>query len=83
MPQTVPVPVTILMAVNAACFAGFAFLFDRARWLNVLAVLFLLGNLILTITDQMGVYDWIVLVLNILTLAAWFYQNKRQKNSVR
>ncbi len=83
MPQTVPLPVTILMGVNAVCFTGFAFLFDRARWLNILALLFLLGNLILTVTDQMGVYDWIALALNLLTLAAWFYQNKQRGNATR
>lgn len=76
--QDVPALVTILMALNAICFAGFAFLFDRSRWLNVLAAPFLLGNLILTITDQMGIYDWIVLILNLTTMVFWIYLYKRR-----
>jgi len=36
--------------------------------LKILTLAFLLVNLVLTVTDQMGVYDWLALGLNIVSL---------------
>jgi hypothetical protein len=59
---------TMLLGLNGLLYLAVALAFDRARWLKILAVLFLAGNTILTITDQMGVYDNYILALDLVSL---------------
>lgn len=71
--QAVPVVVLFLMAVmmliNAAVFmvSGYG-LGKRNRWLYYLGLAVVSVNLVLTVTDQVGFYDWIVLVINVVLL---------------
>ena len=63
------VVLALLMVANGIAFAVLGCLLKR-RWLplKILTVSFLLINLVLTVTDQMGVYDWLVLGLNVISL---------------
>ena len=57
----------VFMVGNAAGMALFAvFIGKRNRWLYFSAVAFLLLNIILTVTDQVGIWDWVTLVIDIL-----------------
>ena len=73
--------ISALMILDAIAFITIAFLYDKARWLKFITALFLAGNLVLTVTDQMGLADYIVLVLNIISiiLLVWVFiqQSKR------
>jgi len=60
----------ILMMANGLCFGFFAFVCKaKSRLLKWLLYVFVGANIILTLTDQMGLYDWIVLVLYIILIA--------------
>ena len=60
----------ILMMANGLCFGFFAFVCKaKSRLLKWLIYVFVGANIILTLTDQMGLYDWIVLVLYIILIA--------------
>ena len=75
--------ICILMITNGICFFILAFLIDSKKIFKISIFLFLLINLILTITDQMGFYDYMVLVLNILSLSSFFiyaYKNMISNN---
>ena len=62
----------MLMLGDAIAFGVFAFLHKNKRIItNILILLFLSANVILTFTDQMGVMDYAVLVLNIVAIAAY------------
>jgi hypothetical protein len=80
-PLQVSVPVSLLMALNGLLFIGFAFLFDKTRWLKTLALLFLFGNLVLTVTDQMGLLDYIVLACNMVCIAVLIVFKRKPKGS--
>lgn len=59
-----PETITLLMFLNASFFIVFAFLYRKTRLLNVLAGVFLAGNLILSLTDQTGALDILVFALD-------------------
>lgn len=69
-----------LMVVNGICFFVLSLLLDSSKIFRIGIFLFLLINLILTFTDQMGVYDYLVLVLNIISLTAFFIYIAKQRN---
>ncbi len=62
---TMDAVLAVLMLADGVAFAVLACLLKK-RWLllKIATLSFLLVNLALTVTDQMGVYDWIVLALN-------------------
>lgn len=61
--------IAILMVLNGFCFAVFAYLArKKTRFIYILLLLFLTVNTILTITDQTGIFDWIILFLNLITV---------------
>ncbi len=62
--------VAILLGLNGILYLSFALVFDRARWLKVVTFLFLAGNTVLTVTDQMGAYDYCILAFNLVSVAA-------------
>jgi hypothetical protein len=65
--------VAILMFANAALYlwAGWGIGRQRVRFYN-LGIALLAVNLLLTITDQMGIYDWITLVIDLAALILLF-----------
>jgi len=59
----------IMMLGNSVLFALFIFLINKKKlYIFIVLVIFLLINTILTVTDQMGIYDWIVLSMNLVAL---------------
>jgi hypothetical protein len=55
----------VLMFVNAIFFLGIGWgLGKQARFFFYLALLFLAGNILLTVTDEFGVLDFITLVVD-------------------
>jgi len=60
-----------LMLLNGVLFILFALFFRKALWLKILTILFLAGNVALTVTDQMGFLDYLVLLLNSISIIAF------------
>ena len=59
----------IMMLGNSVLFILFIFLINKKKlFIFIVLVVFLLINTILTVTDRMGIYDWIVLVINLVAL---------------
>ena len=73
-----PVLITGFMMINGLCFLGLAFLRADQNRERILIVVFLTVNLILTVTDQMGLFDWIVLILNVASLTVLFFFLKKR-----
>jgi hypothetical protein len=58
-----------LMLLNGICFAIFAYLISKkALVIYIMLMLFVLINTILTVTDQIGIVDWVTLLFNIIIL---------------
>ena len=61
--------VTWLMIPNGIAFGLFVLFYRKRNLLyKILATFFLFANLILTVTDQMGFFDYLVLALNIIAI---------------
>jgi hypothetical protein len=61
--------IMVLMMLNGICFAVFAYLIrKKALFIYIILVLFILINTMLTVTDQLGIVDWITLLFNIIIL---------------
>jgi hypothetical protein len=61
--------IMILMMLNAICFAIFTYLIKKKNLvIYIMLILFILINAILTVTDQMGIIDWVTLLFNIIIL---------------
>lgn len=61
--------IMILMIFDAICFAVFAFLINRKSIvIYIMLILFILINAVLTVTDQLGIIDWLTLLFNIVVL---------------
>ena len=59
----------VLMIANGLCFGFFAFVCkSKNQVLRLLIMVLVAVNIILTFTDQMGIFDWIVLVFYSLLL---------------
>lgn len=72
--------VGILMIGNAIAFGVFALLYKKNNILiKLLTFVFLFANLILTFTDQMGVLDFIVLLLNIIVVICYIILLRNRK----
>ena len=61
----------ILMAADGTCFAALAFFYNKNLFFKITAALFLAVNLILTFTDQIGVWDYVILVANLLCITSF------------
>jgi hypothetical protein len=60
----------ILLMINGLVFGFFAFVCNsKNRLIKILLYIFVVANVILTFTDQMGAADWIVLVIYAALLA--------------
>ena len=55
----------------------------RKPVIPILITVFLMVNTVLTFTDQMGVYDWIVLLLNLAALVLSFILAIKRYRSLR
>ncbi len=60
--------IAMLMLGNGLVFLVSTLVYNRNRFFKSAVMGFVALNLILTLTDQMGLYDYIVLVLNIASL---------------
>ena len=66
--------ISALMLADGIFFIGLALLIKKdVLLLKIFTGAFLFVNLVLTVTDQMGVYDYGVLVLNIAAITAFLY----------
>lgn len=71
------VTLIVLLFLNAILFAVFSFLIEKKKkWLFYLIVLFLLANIVLTVTDQVGIFDVLVLVIDFMLLNLVFLKRK-------
>ena len=63
-----------LMIINGAAFVLlYYFITKRGFFIRACTFLFLIVNLALTLTDQMGIYDYIMLILNVFAVACLIY----------
>ncbi len=68
----------ILLIGNGLCFGFFAFFYkSKSRLLKWLLYIFVVLNIILTFTDQMGLVDWIVLVIYIMLIIFMIIENTK------
>lgn len=68
----------ILLLLNGACFGVFTFVCKtRIKMVRWLFYIFIVANTILTVTDQMGIIDWIVLILYIILIGLLIIENKK------
>lgn len=72
MNHSQPSYIGMLMLGNGLVFLASTLVYNRNRFFKIAVMGFIAINLILTLTDQMGLYDYIVLVLNIASLVFWF-----------
>ena len=70
VPRVVLWLIVVLMFGNAGAMllSGWG-LRRRNRWFYALALAVLCVNIILTFTDQVGIYDWITLIIDLAILA--------------
>jgi len=64
---------------SAMCLAGWG-LERRNRWFYAFALVVLGINIILTFTDQVGIYDWITLAIDLILLALLILVRKEYLN---
>ena len=62
--------IAALMLGNGFVFFASILVYNRNGFQKAAVIAFIAVNLILTLTDQMGIYDYIVLVLNIASLTS-------------
>lgn len=60
----------ILMLINGAAFALFAFVYISRAWIRKWGLGWIVLNLILTVIDQMRFFDYIVLIIGIVALVS-------------
>jgi len=72
--------IAILMVGNggAMVFSNYT-LSRRVRWSYLLAMLVLGINIILTVTDQVGIFDWITLLIDLVLLSILFAIRKEYR----
>jgi hypothetical protein len=76
--EVAPAVIAVLTLLDGAAFACFALSKRNRIFTNdYLLLLFLLANTVLTFTDQMGVFDYIILALNLLALLCCVYASDR------
>lgn len=73
--------INFMMMINGVVFLICPLILRKVKIINIGIFIFLIVNLLLTLTDQMGFFDYFVLVLNIISIAAlsFFIANKNPK----
>ncbi len=68
----------IMLIVNGLCFGFFAFICkSKNKIVKWLFYIFIAANVVLTVTDQMDIFDWIVLILYILLIGLLIMEDKK------
>jgi hypothetical protein len=74
---TATIVIAVLMLVNSTIFAVLAWLIAKKnRWVFYFAILFLAVHIVLTITDQFGILDLLVLVIDLATLGILLFNRR-------
>jgi hypothetical protein len=69
--------IAVLMLINSAIFATLAWLIAKKnQWIFYFAILFLAAHIVLTITDQFGIFDLLVLVIDLATLGILLFNRQ-------
>lgn len=77
MNKTVMFPIiSYMMIINGVCFIFLALIFEKNLLFKVSTMVFIILNIILTVTDQMGLIDYLVLILNIVAFLGCVYKLK-------
>jgi len=68
-PTLINLIIMAMMILDSLFFALFTYLADKEKLsVYIILIIFLLVNTVLTVTDQMGILDWIVLFLNLAAM---------------
>lgn len=62
-----------MILINGIVFIFCSFVFGKVKIINMGIFIFLIINLILTFTNQMGLFDYFILALNIITIFALLF----------
>lgn len=69
-----------LMLINASIFVGFGFLIRKGQpWVFFVGILYVAVNVVLSITDQFGWFDFLIMLLNLVLLGLLFVTRQRMK----
>ncbi|MCJ7665960.1 MAG: hypothetical protein MUO59_04405, partial [Actinobacteria bacterium] len=70
--------IMVMMILDSSFFALFAYLVDKGKIsVYIILIIFLFINTILTITDQIGIFDWIVLFMNLASMIPAIFLMRR------
>ena len=73
---------SVLMVANALVMIVFGVLLASGRaWVFFLAILYMALNVVLSITDQFGLIDALILLLNLVVLGFLFVTQQRMKQA--
>ena len=76
--------ITIAMIANAIVMIWFGVMISSGRaWIIILAILYMALNVVLSITDQSGWIDAIILLLNLCVLGMLFVTRHRMNQTAR
>ena len=76
--------ITIMMIANAVVMFWFAVMIVSGRnWVFFLAILYMALNVVLSITDQFGWIDAIILLLNLIVLGMLFVTRHRMNQTAK
>lgn len=71
-----------LMLINASIFAGFGFLIRKGQpRVFFVGILYVAVNVMLSITDQFGWFDFFIMLLNLVLLGMLFVTRQRMKQA--
>ena len=67
-----------MMILDSLLFALFVYLVDKGKIsVYIILIIFLFINTVLTITDQVGIFDWIVLFMNLAAMIPAIFLMRR------
>jgi hypothetical protein len=73
---------SLLMFANAAVMVWFGVMLESGRnWVFFLAILYMALNVVLSITDQFGWIDALILLLSLIVLGLLFITRQRMKQT--
>ena len=72
-----------LMLINASIFMGFGFLIRKGKTrVFFMGILYVAVNVVLSITDQFGWFDFLIMLLNLVLLDLMFITRQRMKQAI-
>ena len=73
---------SVLMLINAGLMFGFGYLIVKGQpWTFFLAILYVAVNVVLSITDQFGWLDFLIMLFNLVLLGLLFVTRQRMKQT--